>query len=54
MLKALILAAGLIGAGNWGQYARARDYERKIYFDFMRDHLLEHTRVKQKNNRNTK
>lgn len=31
LLKTLILAAGLIGAGNWGQYGRARSYERKFW-----------------------
>lgn len=30
LLKALIFAAGLVGAGNWGQYARARYSERKF------------------------
>lgn len=30
LLKALIFAAGLVGAGNWGQYGRARNNDRKF------------------------
>lgn len=30
LLKALIFAAGLIGAGNWGQYGRARNFDCKF------------------------
>lgn len=30
LLKALIFAAGLIGAGNWGHYARARSIDCKF------------------------
>lgn len=29
LLKALIFSAGLLGAGNWGQYARARQFDGK-------------------------
>jgi len=30
LLKALIFAAGIIGAGSWAQYARGRSYDGKI------------------------
>lgn len=35
LLKALIFAAGLIGAGNWGQYARARNFDCKYQVVFV-------------------
>ncbi|XP_055643496.1 uncharacterized protein LOC129779810 [Toxorhynchites rutilus septentrionalis] len=31
LLKALIFAAGLIGAGNWGQYARGRSEDGTLF-----------------------
>lgn len=31
-LKALIFSAGLIGAGNWGQYARGRRADSKNFY----------------------
>lgn len=32
LLKALIFAAGMIGVGNWGQYARGRSEGGCKYF----------------------
>ena len=44
LLKALIFAAGLIGAGNWGHYARARaldcEYPSEFPFTFRITHPL--------------